>query len=263
MTEATNNLKKGVSTIAAALLLVAGSRDFARAQSQSHWVIDPNTSLAWWQMNPNYGHLWATTCPGDPSWHAGEGTSGFSNGGEIQKTTKSAHMDYRIPLYPRKAITPVCRKAVVGQVEVTDTKTLKGIRGSVFVNSDSLETGSHMRDAFAHKLFSGQPQVRFMLDSITSATIAPGDTIRGTALGNVEIHGVVKPLMVVFTAFPDAGGMRVQGKWQMHPRQLIETFKMSKFALGAGVGMDLWKELHMGFDLLFKQAPSSGTPGSP
>lgn len=227
-------------------------------------MIDPTTSLAWWQMNPNYGHLWATTCPGDPDWHAGEGTSGFSSGGEVLKTTKSAHIDYRIPLYPRKVVNGLCRKAVVGQVEVLDTKTLKGIKGSVFVNSDSLETGSHMRNAFAHKLFSGQPQVRFALDSISSASVGAGDTIRGTALGTVEIHGVVKPLMVVFTAFPVTDGIRVQGKWQMHPRQLVEQFKMSKFALGAGVGMDLWKELHMGFDLVFKQAPGSGSArGSP
>jgi hypothetical protein len=260
MIEATCNLKKGVTTIVAALVLVAASRDAASAQA--HWVIDPATSLAWWQMNPNYGHLWATTCPGDPSWHSGEGTSGFNNPGELAKTTKSAHMDYRIPLYPRKDVNPVCRKAVVGQIEVSDTKTFKGIHGSVFVNSDSLETGSRMRDAFAHKLFSGQPQIRFALDSVISATLSPGDTVRGTALGTVEIHGVQKPLMVVFTAFPDGGGMRVQGKWEMHPRELIEQYKMSKFALGAGVGMDLWKELHMGFDLVLKQVPNGAPAGS-
>src|SRR5207253_4981636 len=146
---ARENLNRVVAIFAAAFLTVGAWARPANAQA-AHWVIDPTTSLAWWQMNPHYGHLWATTCPGDPSWHAGEGhTSAFDVGGEVQKTVRAAHLDYRIPLYPRKAVNPVCRRAVVGQVQVDDTKMLKGVHGTIFVNADSLETGSSMRDAFA------------------------------------------------------------------------------------------------------------------
>src|SRR2546425_12029730 len=42
---------------------------------QARWVVEPTTSLAWWQMVPHLHHLWATTCPGEPSWRPGEGRS--------------------------------------------------------------------------------------------------------------------------------------------------------------------------------------------
>jgi hypothetical protein len=260
MTEAQQNLRKSVASTIAVLLLIAAPG--GQASAQQHWVVDPTTSLAWWQMNPNYGHLWATTCPSDPNWHAGEGhTNGFDNGkGELKKVSRAANMDYRIPLYPRLDVHPVCRKALAGQFTVEDTKTLKNVHGSIFVNADSMETGSAMRNAFSHNLTAGKPQVVFTLDSIIS--VQPGDTIHGTAVGSLEMHGTKQPLMVLISAYPDAGGMRVIGKWQFHPRELTEKYGFSKVKLGAGVGMGLWKELHFGFDILLKQPPGQGaTPG--
>ena len=58
-------------TLAAAL--VAFVTAVAAAPAQTHWTIDPKTSIAWWQMSPHLNHLWATTCPADPSWQPGEG----------------------------------------------------------------------------------------------------------------------------------------------------------------------------------------------
>jgi len=55
-------------TYLSALLLLAA----APLAAQTRWVIDRKTSLAWWQMDPHYEHLWATTCPADPSWQPGE-----------------------------------------------------------------------------------------------------------------------------------------------------------------------------------------------
>ena len=59
----------GQRTLAAALvgLLTA----VAGAPAQTAWTVDPKASLAWWQINPHLGHLWATTCPQEPSWKPG------------------------------------------------------------------------------------------------------------------------------------------------------------------------------------------------
>ncbi|HEX6064982.1 MAG TPA: hypothetical protein VFZ04_12215, partial [Longimicrobiales bacterium] len=40
----------------------------ASAQQSYRFAVDGKTSLAWWQIDPNSGHLWATTCPDDLSW---------------------------------------------------------------------------------------------------------------------------------------------------------------------------------------------------
>ena len=45
------------------------------AWAQARWTVDPAYSLAWWQVNPHLNHLWATTCPEEPSWRPGEGRS--------------------------------------------------------------------------------------------------------------------------------------------------------------------------------------------
>jgi hypothetical protein len=52
----------------------------------------------------------------------------------------------------------------------------------------------------------------------------------------------------------------VIGKTATFPRILLDEYKMSKVALGAGVGMNLWKELHFGFDLIFKPAAGGSSP---
>ena len=59
--------------LAAAALCALAAHD---AQAQSRWTADKRASLAWWQINPHLNHLWATTCPEEPSWRPGEGRSG-------------------------------------------------------------------------------------------------------------------------------------------------------------------------------------------
>jgi hypothetical protein len=250
-------------TALALTVLAAGPTDAqTAARGASNWVVEPTLSSAWWQMNPHFGHLWATTCPADPNWSAGEGNSGgyapqLEKGEKKMKVPQTAVMDYRIPLHPRKDIVPVCRKAVVGQIQVADIEGLRGAKGFVSVAADSLEIGSNMRNAFAKKLMTTgrYPRIEFKLDSVVNVRQA-GDTIKGNALGTVTIHGVDKPVAVLFDAVPHTNGqVRVTGRWQMSPRQLTQDFGMSKWVLGAGIGMDLWKELHMGFDIIVKPGP--------
>jgi hypothetical protein len=254
----------GSAGVGAALALVAAGTTSAQSvpRGASNWVVEPTMSSAWWQMNPHFGHLWATTCPADPNWSAGEGNSGgyapqLEKGEKRTKVPQTAVMDYRLPLYPRKAALPNCRKAVVGQIQVGDIETLRSAKGFVSVAADSLEIGSNMRNAFAKKLMTTgrYPRIEFKLDSVVNVRTA-GDTIKGNALGVVTIHGVDKPIAVLFDAFPHTNGnVRVIGRWQMSPRQLTQDFGMSKWVLGAGIGMDLWKELHMGFDMILKPGP--------
>ena len=226
----------------------------------TRFAIDNTSSLAWWQMNPNYGHLWASTCPGDPSWSAGEGhTNEFGLGTITKKTRVSAYMDYRIPLYPRLAVNPVCRRAISGSVTLNSAGNLSSAHGTIEILTDSLETGSALRNKFQkHSVFQTYRSVTFTLDSIGDFDQV-GDTIKGIAKGSWVLHGVTKPLYFPVVMYKDAtGAIRVVGKTATFPRILLEEYKMSKVALGAGVGMNLWKELHFGFDLIFKPAAGSG-----
>jgi hypothetical protein len=222
------------------------------------YAVEATTSAAWWQMNPNYGHLWATTCPADPDWSAGEGHgNGFAIKDMMKKTRVSAYMDYRIPLYPRINVAPVCRRAVKGEITLRNAGDIGSARGVIEINADSLETGSSMRNTFQKKsVFGLYNRITFTLDSIGDFEQA-GDTLKAIAKGSWVLHGVTKPLYFPIVLVKQDAGIRVQGKTATFPRMLIEEYKMSKFALGAGVGMNLWKELHFGFDLIFKPAPGS------
>src|SRR5688572_32909464 len=69
-------LAGSAATVSAVTLMATGSVDAQSVARASNWVVEPTSSSAWWQMNPHFGHLWATTCPADPNWSAGEGNSG-------------------------------------------------------------------------------------------------------------------------------------------------------------------------------------------
>ena len=114
-----------------------------------HWVVDDRTSLAWWQVDPHYEHLWATTCPADPSWQAGEGRDAglYVDYSKRPETVASGRSDARIPLFPRGAVTPLCRQAVRREITVEDAGQWRGVRGTVTVTADSLFTGLGLRDA--------------------------------------------------------------------------------------------------------------------
>src|SRR5438132_6545877 len=98
------------------LLVVASA-----ASAQTRWVVDSKASLAWWQINPHLHHLWATTCPGEPSWRPGEGRS---SGWAINPALPLAETGYgltddtiHVPKYPRHRIHQgVCAEAVRGDV---------------------------------------------------------------------------------------------------------------------------------------------------
>src|SRR5574341_1229773 len=96
-------------TLAAALLCALSA---SRAASQEvRWTPDPKSSLAWWQVNPHLNHLWATTCPEEPSWRPGEGRSGGWSISQALRPPKEGYAAVsdtsRVPLYPRHKVRQV------------------------------------------------------------------------------------------------------------------------------------------------------------
>lgn len=242
----------------AASLMAASLASSPSAWSQTAEVVrysaDSRASLAWWQMNPHFGHLWATTCPGDPSWQPGEGRSpqyyiDYLRRPEIKE---SGIRDPRIPLYPRKRIRYVCKPAVAGVVELRDTSDLGSlVSAQVSVLADSLVTGLDMRDIYARRrvLETRQyPALRFEVDSLIS--IVRADTLTATAVGTFEAHGVRVPMKSPIKVWREGGGIRVQSHFSIPAADLVDVYGMSPFALGMGVRMKQWKELHMGVDML-------------
>ncbi len=229
---------------------------WADAQAQTRWTVDPKASLAWWQMNPHLNHLWATTCPQEPSWQPGDRTAGgWDQPSSFSKTGFGWVSDtIHIPLYPRYSVRSVCTEALEGQIVTTDTVTWRGARGQVLVKADALVSGENVRDAYArHAILqtATYPQIRFTLDSLVDVR-RRADTLSGTAVGVLSLLGVAKPISAVVTAFPEAGGTRVLARFHVPAPSLVSDFKMSKQALGFGVSMNIWKDLFMGVDLLMR-----------
>lgn len=226
------------------------------AQAQARWSADPKASLAWWQVNPHLNHLWATTCPEEPSWRPGEGRSA---GWVIDRSFAPAKQGFAgvpdttiIPLYPRHKVRFVCSEAVTAEVIAADTTTWQGVRGRVVVKADALIGGETRRDTYAREAIlqaDRYPDIRFTIDSLVGAT-RQADTLRGTAMGVFSLHGVSQPMSVAIRAFPEAGGVRVLGKFHVAANELISVYGISKFALGLGVATAIWKDLYMGVDLL-------------
>lgn len=225
------------------------------AQMPERWTIDAKSSLAWWQINPHYNHLWATTCPGDPSWQAGEGRSqGYLvNYATRPTTTDAGTKDTRIPLFPRKAVNPVCTEAVHGDIVVRDRTNWGGVQGSISVAAEQLVTGLGFRDLYTRRAVlqtSDYPEIGFRIDSV--AILQRGDTIRGAAFGLFQLHGVSRQVAAPFKAWQDAGAMRVQTRWMFPARDLTHVYKLSKIALEMGVVAGRWEEVHMGADLILR-----------
>src|SRR5688500_16794271 len=158
----------------------------APALAQTRYEVDQRSSLAWWQIDPNYGHLWASTCPEDPNWQAGEGRT---PGSRVDFKTRTKHVASAsksrlrdVPMYPRLDVHSVCRPAGRGGLLAPDTTTWKGLRGGVIVLPDSLDAGLGMRSLYARKAIfetHNLREIRFVLDSVGS--MQPGDTVRGVA----------------------------------------------------------------------------------
>lgn len=249
-------------SLAAALLCVLTA---VHAQAQGRWTADTKASLAWWQVNPHMNHLWATTCPEEPSWRPGEGRSGGWSISQVFQPPKHGYAAVSdttiIPLYPRRKVRSVCAEAVTAEVTVADTVSWRGVRGRVVVKGDALVGGEDRRDAYARKAIletMRYPEIQFALDSLVGVT-RKGDTLSGTAHGIFTVHGVSQPSDAFIRFWPEAGGVRVLGKFHVDASDLTQIYGISKFALGLGVATKVWQELYMGVDLWLRPGGSSGT----
>ncbi len=239
------------------------------AAAQQSWVVDQKSSLAWWQVIPHMNYLWATSCPGEPSWRPGEprgrrfhhlpwkikpeappvhqAESAIDSAGGVSDTTD-------IPVYPRRRVRPVCAEALDGRVVVADTNARAGIRGQITVRVEAMITGDDVRDEYARDtvLKAGKyPEVKFTIDSVVRIT-QRADRVRGTAIGILTLRGVAKPIAASVSFWNDttAGGMRVLAKMHISAQDLWRTFGIPTYALGIGAGT--LEEVWMGVDLVMK-----------
>lgn len=247
---------------AAAFVLSCAAVTQANAQSV-RYAIEPRASLAWWQMNPNFSHLWATTCPDDPSWQPGEGRSPgyYVDYYRVHKTAEAGVADTRIPLYPRSRIRYVCSQAVFGQFDVSDPTTWKVSGGKITIFPDSLITGLDMRDSYSRKqVFQTRqfPSIQFTIDSLANRQMV-GDTLKALAVGTFDMHGVQKKMSVPLKAWPDGGGLRVQAQAEFPAKDLTREWQFNQNALGMGVTLGMWREVHFGVDVLMKKAAGTST----
>jgi hypothetical protein len=250
------------ASVAGALLLVScaalGSALAAQSARGGRWSIKARESLAWWQVEPNYGHLWATTCPGDPSWSAGESrSSGYAYRDE--GIAVSAKLGTRIPLFPRGKVTPVCNDAIHGDITIADSVNWRGISGTITIDAEKLTTGADFRDAYAQKAVlksHAYPSITFAIDSLTEVHVE-GDTIRATGVGVLTLIGKAHAKSGRVVAWRVPEGLRVRAQLQVPAKDMITVFGMSKFALNMGVVLGRWDTLYMGIDLILK-SPSVG-----
>lgn len=227
-------------------------------QAQVRLTVDPKVSLAWWQVNPHMNHLWATTCPREPTWRPGESRGAgwvISAGLKPPKHGHGGDSDTTIiPVYPRFRPLPLCAEAVSGTVLVADTTTWRNVRGEVVVQADSLVTGDARRDATARSTVletRKYPTVRFTIDSVVGVT-RHADTIRGTAVGVFHAHGVSKPMTATVRAWPEAGGLRTLARFRIPAPHLVTEYNLSRLALDLGVKTGIWYHLYMGIDVVLR-----------
>jgi hypothetical protein len=240
--------------LAAALLCLLTAQADAPAQAR-RWTVDSKASLAWWQMSPNLNHLWATTCPEEPSWRPGEGRSAGWSVAQFgaSRIRDAATFDtVNVPLYPRWEARALCTEAVQGYIIVADPVRWRGIRGEVVVKAEALITGNDDRDAYTRGAIlqtNRYPEIRFTLDSVVNVT-RDADTLRGSAVGVFTVRGVARRVTTPVKAWPEAGGLRVLAKFRIDADSLVPVYGLSRYALGLGVGTKIWQFLFPGVDLL-------------
>jgi hypothetical protein len=239
------------------------------ARAQVRFTVDSRSSLGWWQVVPHMGHLWATTCPQDTNWYSGALHSPEYRY-RLDRDPMHGHMsnakamaETPIPIFPRATASIGCTPAVRGDVAASDSTGWRGLRGLIIVQARALVTGNDQRDRFARDQVLDvlvYPDIRFVIDSLTS--VEPGDTISAVALGTFELHGVKQPWSVPIKAWRERLGMRVIGQWSFPAADLISVYKMSQFPLSLGVGMHIWRWVHMGFDLVLVPESEGSSPRS-
>jgi hypothetical protein len=232
----------------------------ASAQAQ-RWTVDVKISLAWWQVSPHLNHLWATSCPEEPTWRPGEGRSGGWNiDPEIRTKSVTGYQNVgdtvHVPLYPRPAIDLQvrCTEAVHGWAILADTVNWRTVKGEISVDPNTLLTGHDQRDAFMKRSIlqtNRFREVRFTLDSVVSVT-RKADTLRGTGIGTFTLREVSQPMTAELIAWPEVGGLRVLSKIRIPARQLVPVYGVSQFSLGLGVGTKIWQDLFAGVDMVLR-----------
>ena len=236
------------------------------AGAQVRLAVDTKSSLAWWQVQPHMGHLWATTCPEDPSWFAGASHSSQYRyniamdpmKGRVSSVKEMARAP--IPMYPRPSAQAMCTPAVRGEIAVADTARWHDVRGLIVVDVSKLTSGENMRDNFARArvLQTDEfPDVRFTIDSLVG--IRKGDTLEATAVGKLLLHGVTRPWSVPVRAWREPLGLRVTGQFAFPAPDLIDVYRLSKYPLGLGVGTEIWKWIHLGIDAVLRPAGSGAS----
>ena len=230
----------------------------------SRWVVDSRWSLAWWQVDPHLNHLWSTTCPAEPSWQPGEGrSSGWSvpTPADI-KTSSFANVSdtIHVPLYPRITARPLCKEAVHGHVIASDPLNGRGVQGEIIIKADSLIMGEERRVQYARAMVfetSRYPDIRLRIDSLVNVT-RQADTLRGTAVGVLFLHGFEDTVSAAVKVYPDseAGGTRVFARIRAPARPFAAhfwpgcTYRGCVFSLG--VRTDIWKFFFFGVDLVLR-----------
>ncbi len=238
----------------------------AAAQSPASFALDKQRSMVWWQIDPHFGHLWASSCPKDPSWQPGEGHSAgyYLNYAARPKISTNKASETRVPLFPRRTVRPNCNNAVSGTFSTTDPTKWTNFRGKISVLPDSIETGARHRDQFAQKYVystAKYPAMEFSIDSLTAIAMT-GDTINAVAVGTFHFRGVNRPTRVQVTGVQEPAGLLVRGIFAMPASELRDEFGVSQWAMGAGIGLKLWDTLFMGFDLILAPADAGASRGT-
>jgi len=246
--------------VLAVLVTVGGS-----AQAQARWIVDSKSSLAWWQISPHMNHLWATTCPAEPSWRPGEGRSTGWSIARWLRTPMAGDLSVadtvHVPLYPRYQARDVCTEAVHGEVVAPDTVTWRGVRGTVAVKAELLITGHDQRDRFTRQAVlevQQYPEIRFAIDSLVDVT-RHADTLKARAVGVFSLHGENRPMIAAVRIWHEGGGLRVLGKFRIPALAIVREYGVSAVALGLGVGVKIWQDLFMGVDLLMRPHTPAGS----
>jgi hypothetical protein len=243
--------------LATALFVVAVAT--AGAQSKvTTYTVDAKSSLAWWQVNPHLNHLWATTCPLDPSWLPGDGRSsglGLTEHMLDFPPDDTVHIPLTVRIRPR----PVCAEAVHGQLMAADTATWQGLQGKIVVVAAALVSGLKDRDAYARDKVlevDKYPQIAFTIDKLVGVK-PKGDSVTAIAVGTLSLHGTTTPMTIPIIAWHEDGALRVRGRWFMHADEMVSKYGISQQAMAMGVGMGIWQQLWMGVDLVLRSGPPS------
>lgn len=235
------------------LVLVAWACGVSSVAAQARWTVEGKSSLAWWQINPHMNHLWATTCPREPSWRPGVERSLSWMVGKLMRAPTTPDT-INVPRYPRPEARDVCGEAVRGEITAQDTVAWRGVRGQIVVQLDRLITGQVQRDDYARESVletQRYPEARFTIDSLLDV-VQQGDTVAASAPGVLALHGAEQPMTALVRFWPEGDGLRVLARLRMPAIAMVKDFGLSSHALGLGVGVRVWQDLFLGVDLLVR-----------